>query len=90
MDITIEETLLITKQSKAGKPYSIQKAYVHLVNNDGSPKRYPEEISIFPSRDKDGNPIPYQKGEYYLDDTSFVVERGFLQLNFVNISKKNK
>ena len=45
MNITIEENTLINKTSKAGKPYAVQQAYAHTVNSDGSPKRYPTEIT---------------------------------------------
>jgi len=82
MLISIEDTNLIQKMSAKKSPYVVQTAYVHTINPDGSPKRYPEQISLFPKKDAEGNAVPYKKGDYTLGDKSFQVERGFLQLNF--------
>ncbi len=89
MNITIEENTLINKTSKAGKPYAVQQAYAHTVNSDGSPKRYPTEITLFVKKDQQGNPVPYSKGEYDLADSSFEVDQyGNLSINFVNLIKR--
>jgi len=88
MKISIEDTNLIQKTSKQNKPYFLQQGYAHLVNTDGSPKRYPQEILIFPQRDGAGNSVPYQKGDYLLQDSSFSINNfGSLELNFVNLEK---
>lgn len=75
MQVTIESAELTTRTSQQGKPYYTQTAYIHLVNKDGSPKRYPYEVDIFPDRDNKGNPVPYKPGEYQLHDNSFDVEK---------------
>lgn len=85
MQITIETAEIQTRMSKAGKPYDVQVAYAHMVDRDGKAKRYPEEINIFPRRNDSGQSIPYKPGEYRLADTGFQVERGFLDLQFVNL-----
>ena len=89
MKISIEDTNLIQRTSKkTNKPYFQQQAYAHLVNTDGSPKRYPQEILIFPQRDNAGNAVAYQKGDYNLLDSSFSINNfGSLELNFVNLQK---
>lgn len=88
--VAIEENTLIQKQSKAGKPYYVQKAYAHLTEQDGSPKRYPEQIMVYPLRDEHGNSIPYPKGDYTLSNRSFSVERGYLQLGFPTLTPMKK
>jgi len=83
--IDIEDTNIETRKGKNG-PYSIQLAFVHTVNRDGSAKRYPEQVNIFPQKDNDGNPVPFQKGRYYVDARSFRVTNGFLEMGFLNLT----
>ena len=86
MQITVEDTQLETRTKAGGKgTYQVQKAYAHTFNRNGTPKRYPEEIVIFPQRDPAGNPTPYQKGDYQLAPDAISVKNGFLDLGFINL-----
>src|SRR3569623_1348843 len=82
--VTVENTTLVARTSKQGKPYQVQTAYVHTYDRQG-PKRYPEEIKLFPLRDKDGNAVPYAPGEYEVAPHAFNVSNGFLELGFVEL-----
>ena len=83
LQIEIETADLETRQKKGGEgSYQVQRAYVHTLNRDGSPKRYPEEIALFPPKDNSNNPIPYKPGKYVLDPRSFRVQGGFLDMSF--------
>lgn len=84
--IEIEETNLTTKQKKDGSgSYQLQAGYFHSMNQDGSPKRYPEEINVFPKKDPQGNAVPYPVGSYTIDPASFRVQRGFFELGFLTL-----
>ena len=85
MIIDIEETQLETRTKKDGGTYQVQKGYAHTVDQNGGPKRYPEQITIFPPRDGQGNPVAYKEGQYELSARSFKIERGFLELGFINL-----
>lgn len=86
MIIDIEEATLETRTKKGGQStYQVQTAYAHTVDSNGKPTRYPQQIAVFPPRDATGNPVPYKPGQYELSPTSFKVERGFLDLNFINL-----
>ena len=75
MQITIESTELTQKISQKNNPYYLQQAFVHLVDDEGKPQRYPREIKIFPQRDNSGKSIAYAKGDYLLADTSFDLDQ---------------
>ena len=83
--IDIEDEVVVTNNKKGGGQYYTQKGYFHETERDGSPKRYPTEINVFPRKNDRGEPIPYKKGSYTLGVQSFGVERGFLQLNFPSL-----
>ena len=81
--IEIETSDLQTRTKSGGdSTYQVQLAYAHTLNRDGSPKRYPEEIALFPPKDSSGNPVPYKPGHYELDPRSYRVQRGFLDMSF--------
>lgn len=80
--IDIESTELITRTKKAGGNYQVQEAFAHTTDRNGIPSRYPERINLFPPRDHQNNPIPYQKGKYVLAPQSIRVVNGFLELGF--------
>lgn len=89
--VTVESTELMNKTNKQGKPYQLQKAYVHTFDRKG-PKRYPEEIGVFPLKDKDGNAVPYSPGEYQIAPHSLSISNGFVELGFIELKPfpKNK
>lgn len=82
--VDIENEELETRQGKKGD-YQIQKAYVHTVDRNGSPERYPREVSIFPQKDPQGRAVPYKPGAYTVDPRSFRVNNGFLDLAFLQL-----
>lgn len=83
--ISVESTSLQTRNKKGGDgTYQVQQAYAHTFGQDG-PKRYPEEINVFPPRDNNGNPIPYQKGDYHIAPDCLRVQNGFLDLGFLRL-----
>lgn len=84
--IDIESEAIELRNKKAGGTYSIQRAYLHTTDYDGTPKRYPEEISIFPRKNDNGDVVPYKKGTYTISDSSFKVDNGFLALGFPSLS----
>jgi len=87
MKISVESEALTTldKKDKSGT-YQLQTVYAHLVERDGSPKRYPVETEIFPNRNAAGDTIPWKKGNYEIADTSFRLDRfGRLELGFINL-----
>lgn len=87
--IDIEEARIETRTKKGGGSYYQQIAYVHLPNRDGSPSRYPKEISLFPP--KNGEVVePYPVGKYLIDPSSFRVNNGRLELGFLNLSPVKK
>jgi len=88
--ISVESTEIESKTSKADKTYYTQTAYAHTVNRDGTPKRYPEQINLFPKKNPDGQPVPYPKGDYTLGEGSFQVQRGFLEMNFPELVQAKK
>jgi hypothetical protein len=91
IEITIESTDLETRNKKTGGSYTVQTAYAHTFDRTG-PKRYPEEIRIFPPKGPDGKPIPYPMGDYYLSPHCIRVDNGYLSLGFVELQpiKKQK
>lgn len=80
--IEIHSSDMETRNKRGGGTYQVQKAFVHTVDRNGEPKRYPEEFAFFPPKDNQGNPLPYSKGDYTLDPSSIRVANGFLELGF--------
>jgi hypothetical protein len=80
--IDIESQNLETRNKKGGGTYQVQEAFVHLTDQHGNPRRYPERINLFPPRDNAGNAIAYKMGQYMLSPSSFKVANGFLELGF--------
>lgn len=89
IDISIESTDLETRQKRDGGSYVVQTAYAHTSDRNG-PKRYPEEIRIFPKKDPQGKPIPYPMGDYQMADHCIRVQNGFLDLGFVELTPLKK
>lgn len=60
-----------------GKPYSMnfQAAWFHLFDQAGNPNPYPEKTELILKTTKEGLPQFYQKGEYFLADNSFYIDR---------------
>lgn len=84
--IEVESTQIEQRNKKGGGVYEVQHAYFQEFNRDGSPKRYPREIVVFPKKDSQGKSIPYQKGSYTLAPHSLLVSgNGFLELGFVEL-----
>ena len=83
--IDVENEQLETRNKKAGGTYQVQQAFAHTTNRDGSPKRYPTEIFVFPPRDSQGNPIPYKKGKYTIAPQSFKANGFGLEIDFLNL-----
>ena len=83
--IDIETSDLETLNKKAGGTYQLQSAYVHLLDRNGEPERYPREIKVFPPRDPSGNSVGYRPGKYTLSPRSFRINNGRLELAFVNL-----
>jgi len=61
----------------SGKPYKLafQDAYFHTIDRDGVPAPFPQKVEIFAPKDPNGNPQPYQPGEYQLSPSSVHVGR---------------
>ena len=84
-DNTIERT------NKQGQPYWKQSVYAHLVDKDGQPKKYPEEMLIFLSKDERGNPVSYPPGIYKLMPQSLRIGRyGDLEVGFITLEPIKK
>jgi len=61
----------------SGKPYKLafQDAYFHTIDKDGVAAPYPQKVEIFAPKDGNGNPVPYQPGDYQLSPSSVYVGR---------------
>lgn len=81
--VDIETKQLQTRKKKNGGTYEVQAAYVHLLDRNGNPERYPREIAVFPQRDASGNSIAYEPGQYVIDPRSFRDNNGYLELAFL-------
>jgi len=88
-EVTVESVDLETRNKKGGGTYQVQTAYAHTFTSEG-PKRYPEEIRIFPKRDAQGKTSPYPPGEYVIHPKCLHVRNGFLELGFVELMPKRK
>lgn len=82
ISIDIETSDIELRNKKSGGTYHVQTAYVHTVDRNGKPQRYPERCNIFPPRDNNGTPMPYQPGTYTLAPQTIRVVNGFLELGF--------
>jgi len=89
--IEVAQEKVITKTNKAGHPYYKQPVYAHLVDRDGQPKKYPEEMLLFLTKDERGNPISYPPGFYKLLPSSLRIGRfGDLEIGFINLEPIKK
>lgn len=80
--IDVESTNIETRNKKGGGTYQVQEVFVHTVDRNGNPMRYPERAVMFPPRDNQGNSIPYKPGQYVLAPQSIRVNNGFIELGF--------
>lgn len=80
--IDVESSELETRNKKGGGTYQVQACYVHTVDRNGKPNRYPEKAYLFPPRDSQGNGVPYKQGSYVLSPQSIRVSNGFMELAF--------
>lgn len=84
--IDVESTNVETRNKKNGGTYQVQEVFVHTVDRNGNPMRYPERAVMFPPRDNQGNGIPYKVGQYVLSDQSIRVNNGFIELGFPTLT----
>jgi hypothetical protein len=82
IQIDIENSQVEYRPKKNGGQYALQEGYAHTVNKDGTKKRYPERVNIFPQKDEAGNYIPYAAGKYIVSASSLRVNNGYLVLGF--------
>ena len=81
--IDIETDQLIQRNKKDGSGvYYQQQAFAHTTDNMGNPKRYPEEIRIFPPKGNAGSVMPYKPGSYKLAPQSLRVQREQIELGY--------
>ena len=88
-EVSIESTDLETREKKAGGSYVVQTAYAHTFDRNG-PKRYPEEIRVFPKKDPQGKPLAYPMGDYKIAERCMRVNNGFLELGFIELEPLSK
>jgi hypothetical protein len=81
--IDVESDQLISRNKKDGSGvYYQQEAFAHTSDQYGNPKRYPEQIFIFPQRDAAGSVVAYKPGTYKLAQQSLRVVRNQIELGF--------
>lgn len=84
--IDVESAHVETRNKKGGGTYQVQEVFVHTVDRNGNPMRYPERAFMFPPRDNQGNGIPYKVGKYILSPQSIRVNNGFIELGFPTLT----
>ena len=91
LQIDIESNEVIERHKRDGSGiYHQQEAYVHTVDRDGRPNRYPEPIYLYVPKDERGNPQPRQPGKYTISPTSLVVRNRQLELGYLNLEPLKK
>ena len=83
--VTVERTDLTTRNKKDGSgTYQLQTAWAHLVR-DGRVEDHPTRIEVFPPRNDAGMVVPYQPGDYSIDDESYRVSYGRIEIGFLRL-----
>lgn len=82
--IDVESIALKTFDKKGGGTFQMQEFFVHEVDFDGNPPRYPKSVFGFPPK-RDGVVTPYKPGQYTPGARSFKVVNNRLELGFLNL-----
>jgi len=85
--ITVENAELILKHKKDGSSsYYTQSAWLHTVDQNGNPNKYPERIEFYAPKGTDGKTqVPYPVGEYFLSPKSIKVRFGRPEIGFLEL-----
>lgn len=83
--IDIEDGKAIAKTSRKGSTYHVQKGYLHSLEKDGTPKRYPEEFEFFVGTSDRGAPESYPPGSYTIHPTSMRVQNNNLEIGYLKL-----
>jgi len=83
--VEIASTETYQRQGQKG-PYWKQAAYLHTLDRDGKPNRYPERCLIMLPKDTQGQPVPYKVGVYSLAPNSIRIGKySDIEIGFVNL-----